>query len=142
MPNKEKNLIKEFQLSWAKNKYWVMSRSQQSYNHIRLMARGNSWSLKKQKEYENLLQMLEKIVPTDTTLAITYQHIWGYFKKISNLEEKEKYKILIQNPLENKIELESFLQSLAKKYNQQYLLNMRWCLTSEENEKVISCKSE
>ncbi|MFW7433072.1 DUF1722 domain-containing protein [Vagococcus carniphilus] len=126
MSEKKLNLLKEFQLSWAKNKYWVMSRSQQAYNHIRLMARENKWTLEKQKEYENLLKSLEKITPTSKTLKVAYQHIWGYFKKVATSKEKEKYKMLIEMPLDNSYLLEKFLKLLSQKYEQCYLLNMRW----------------
>ena len=48
----DKELLKAFQSSWSKNKYWVMSRSQQGYNQIRLLAKGNDWTVEKQQEYE------------------------------------------------------------------------------------------
>lgn len=40
MNNQDIYLLKSFQISWSKNKYWVMSRSQQAYNKIRLLAKG------------------------------------------------------------------------------------------------------
>ena len=75
MNSEEKALLKSFQQSWAKNKYWVMSRSQQSYNTIRNMAKGNDWSIEKQQAYEKILSDIEKQEPTDKTLTTAFQHI-------------------------------------------------------------------
>lgn len=127
MKDDEKQLLKEFQLSWAKNKYWVMGHSQQAYNHIRLIAKGNDWTGKKQKEYEDILSDLEKIDPSDKTLRVAYQHIWGYFKKRATPTEKHQYKQLIESSyLQNNNDLDVFLKELSEKYDQTYLLNMRW----------------
>ena len=35
MTETDKQLLKEFQVSWAQHKYWMMSHSQQVYNQIR-----------------------------------------------------------------------------------------------------------
>lgn len=126
------NLLKSFQSSWAKHKYWVMSRSQQAYNEIRLLAKGNDWSLEKQKAYEKILIDLEKIQPTDQTLRVTYQHVWGYFKKLATIEEKQRYLDMIDQSNLLDSQLESFLKELSVKYNQEYLLQMRWFIEDYE----------
>ena len=126
MDIEEKALLTSFQQSWARNKYWVMSRSQQSYNEIRLMAKGNVWSKEKQQTYEEILADLAYKEPTDKTLTTAFQHIWGYFKKFATSEEKDKYKQLIStNPLDSE-SLELFLKEMTQKYQQEYLLNMTW----------------
>lgn len=130
MEQTDKQLLKEFQTSWTKRKYWVMSRSQQAYNDIRLLAKGNQWTQEKHIQYTNKLSELEDYQPTDKTLRVTYQHIWGYFKKIATVEEKNRYKDLIETtPLKSK-ELENFLKELSQKYHQTYLLNIKWGLSS------------
>lgn len=130
MEQTDKQLLKEFQTSWTKHKYWVMSRSQQAYNDIRLLAKGNQWTQEKHTQYTNKLSELEDYQPTDKTLTVTYQHIWGYFKKIATVEEKNRYKDLIETtPLKSK-ELENFLKELSQKYHQTYLLNIKWGLSS------------
>ena len=126
------NLLKSFQSSWAKHKYWVMSRSQQAYNEIRLLAKGNDWSLEKQKAYEKILIDLEKIQPTDQTLRVAYQHVWGYFKKLATTEEKQHYLDMIDQTNLLDSQLESFLKGLSVKYNQEYLLQMRWFVEYSE----------
>lgn len=125
----DKQLLKEFQVSWAQHKYWVMSRSQQDYNQIRELAKGNRWYQEKHEKYMILLKKLENREPTEKTLRNTYQHIWGYFKKEASTKEIDTYTKLIRKlPLESN-ELETFLKELAKKYEKEYLLNMRWPLS-------------
>lgn len=132
MNNQDIYLLKSFQISWSKNKYWVMSRSQQAYNKIRLLAKGNEWSLEKQEAYEKILIDLEKIQPTDQTLRVTYQHVWGYFKKLATVEEKQRYLDMIDQSNLLDSQLETFLKELSVKYNQEYLLQMRWFIEDYE----------
>ena len=129
MTETDKQLLKEFQVSWAQHKYWVMSRTQQAYNQIRELAKGNKWNQEKNETYETLLKDLETTEPTEKTLRNAYQHIWGYFKKEATSKEIYTYTELIKkSPLERN-ELEVFLKELAKKYEKEYLLNMRWPLS-------------
>ncbi|MGL5686421.1 MAG: YbgA family protein [Vagococcus fluvialis] len=129
MTETDKQLLKEFQVSWAQHKYWVMSHSQQAYNQIRELAKGNKWNQEKNETYKTLLKDLETIEPTEKNLRNAYQHIWGYFKKEATLKEIRTYTELIKkSPIESK-ELEVFLKELAKKYEKKYLLNMRWPLS-------------
>lgn len=128
MAENNKELLHTFQKSWAQNKYWVMSRSQQQYNAIRLLAKRNDWSEEKHKQYQEILQHLEHVSPTEKTLRVTYQHIWGYFKRSATLDEKNKFKELSTSYLVNQPQIEPFLKTLADKYKQDYLLNMRWLL--------------
>ncbi|MHC5268910.1 YbgA family protein [Enterococcus sp. LJL98] len=131
MQNENTELLKEFQKSWATKKYWVMARSQQAYNHIRLLAKGNQWTTEKQQQYESLLVDLEQVRPTEKTLRVTYQHLWGYFKKVATEKEKQRYLQLIEAPHLEGIVLETFLKELSQKYQQAYLQKMTWCLTDE-----------
>ena len=121
-----RNELKAFQDSWAKHKYWVMAHSQQAYNYIRLMAKENQWTSCKQAEYEAILFELEALVPTDKSLRVAYEHIWGYFKKEASEREKERYQSLIHLVPMDRNALDVFLHSLAKKYNKSYLLDMKW----------------
>lgn len=126
MQNESSQLLKEFQASWAKRKYWVMSRSQQAYNQIRLLAKGNDWTIEKQQKYESILSELETIQPTDKTLRVAYQHVWGYFKKVATDDEKKCYNQLIREVPLARQRLEFFLKELSQKYHQDYLLQMKW----------------
>ena len=111
-----------------------MAHSQQDYNEIRELAKGNNWNQTKQERYEELLEELETITPTDKTLRVAYQHIWGYFKKQATQEEKNQYKLLIEETHLEINGIEPFLRTLASKYQVTYLLNMRWNFGKEEEQ--------
>lgn len=86
---------------------------------------------KKKKQYEKILIDLEQIKPTDRTLRVAYQHVWGYFKKVATEVEKQRYiKLIDEIPLDSH-QLEDFLKALSLKYNQAYLLQMKWILVDE-----------
>lgn len=118
--------LKNFQQSWSKNKYWVMSRKQQAYNEIRQLAKNNDWNHEKQVRYEEILHEFEVTQPTTKTLTVAYQHIWGYFKKQATVQEKETYKVLLKNFAEDNQAMADFLQQLTQKYQPAYLLQIRW----------------
>lgn len=72
----------QWQEEWAYNKYWVMAHSQQCYEQIRQLAKNNEWSDQKAAAFHRLLDKAARQAPTTQTLTNTYQHVWGYFKKI------------------------------------------------------------
>ena len=118
-------LLQLFQQSWAKNKYWVMGRSQQAYNQIRLLAKHNQWTEEKQRTYEAILASLATVPPTKKTTRVVAEHIWGYFKKEATIQEKVEFQRLLAD--EDIItKMPSFLKQLQKKYPHAYLAQMRW----------------
>lgn len=123
----------KWQEEWAYNKYWVMARSQQYYEQIRLLAKDNEWSTEKNAEFEKLLAKAANEPPTVKTLTNAYQHVWGYFKKIATTEEKQTYLRLLQELSPQTDKLGPFLSRLTEKYQVTYLLNSR--LLQECNEK-------
>lgn len=120
-------LLRGFQQSWSRLKYWVMSRSQQAYNEIRFLAKGNQWTSIKQQRYEEIIEELQTTMPTEQTLTVTYQHIWGYFKKQVTPAEKRRYEaLMMKNKTVAIIEFDTFFQKLTKKYSQPYLAKIYW----------------
>ena len=114
-----------WQQDWAENKYWVMAHSQQHYNQIRQLAKNNDWTVDKTTEFNRLLAEAEQQVPTVKTLTTAYQHIWGYFKKIATLEEKETYLTTLAQLAGGHDQLGPFLKGLTVKYQVAYLLQSR-----------------
>ncbi|MEL5723090.1 DUF1722 domain-containing protein [Lactiplantibacillus pentosus] len=100
--------MSEWQRVWAWQKYWVMARSQQHYNALRTLARGNQWSAQKAARFEQLLLEVEKIPPTTATLTNAYQHVWGYFKRDSTEAEKQRYLDLLATLTPNSDQLGCF----------------------------------
>lgn len=117
--------MSEWQRVWAWQKYWVIARSQQHYNALRALARGNQWSAQKAARFEQLLLEVEKIPPTTTTLTNAYQHVWGYFKRDSTEAEKQRYLDLLATLTPDSDQLGPYLKQLAGKYQVKYLLASR-----------------
>ena len=114
-----------WQKVWAVNKYWVMSKSQQQYDYIRLLAKNNQWMPQKTQELGSIIDSLESVSPTKQTLTTTYQHIWGYFKKKCTDEELHQYLRLLDNLQPNNDNLGPFLAQLTNKYQIDYLQKSR-----------------
>jgi UV DNA damage endonuclease len=89
---KEDLHIKELEKEWARYKYYVLSKSANIYNEIRVML--------KDKEHPDALKFYELIeiarkLPDDLGAQINaIQHIWGYFKSKATESERKRYKKL------------------------------------------------
>lgn len=110
---------KKTEILWLEEKYNVMFHSQNHYNAIR-QAMKNKASY---KEISALIEQALNLTPTEGSMRNACQHMWGYFKKSANEEEKKQYEQLIQTT--NFSELLSFLRELAKEYDVTYLLESR-----------------
>ncbi len=102
-----------------------MAHSQQCYEQIRRLAKNNEWSDQKAAAFHRLLDKAAHKAPTTQTLTNTYQHVWGYFKKICTTQEKQTYLHLLQTLSPQTDDLGPFLGYLASKYQVTYLLNSR-----------------
>ncbi|MFA9493323.1 DUF1722 domain-containing protein [Streptococcus sp. E17BB] len=118
-------MMTSIQAQWAYHKYWVMGHSQAHYNAIRLLFKGNDWSADKEKDFYRLLAEAQAIAPTGATLRTAYQHIWGYFKKVANDEERDAYKEMIGDETTYE-ELGEFLVQMIENYQPKYLVNSKF----------------
>ncbi|MGG6841639.1 UNVERIFIED_CONTAM: YbgA family protein [Mammaliicoccus sciuri] len=111
----------EIEKLWRHEKYNVMMHSQKSYLDIREALKGDI-------TYDDLQSMIDDakaIVPTTGSIINTYDHMWGYFKKIASEEELNQYLKYKSQYQENEIQYQcliTFIYKLAVKYNQKYLL--------------------
>jgi len=113
---------KNSELLWAKHKYEVMWHSQKYYLSIREMLK----SPVTLDEIESEINKAKQITPTKGSIINTYDHMWGYFKKISDKEEKTTYLLLKDQFLNDNIEpkeLLHFIKFLSEKYQTNYILN-------------------
>ena len=118
---KSKNIKKECEELWAKNKYYVLSKSHKAYLNIR--------EYLKEKEVDiaylqGKIQSVKDIEESKKDFNNAILHVWGYFKKDASDAEKqglfsilEKYMIDESNQ-ETVIE---YINALLKKYPNQYL---------------------
>ena len=77
-----------WQVKWAEHKYWVMARSQQLYNQIRVLAKNNEWTDETTLTFDKLIDEAARQAPTRKTLTTAYEHVWGYFRDTASPSEK------------------------------------------------------
>ena len=129
----QKNIRRECEKLWAKNKYYVLSKSQKIYLEIR--------EYLKEKELD-IVWLNEKIQETrdmkeskkDFRNAIL--HIWGYFKKKASTIEKQVLFNILNEYMEGKNNQNAvieYINSLLKKYPNEYL-EKSTLLTGEQYE--------
>ena len=118
---RHKDIRRECEKLWAKNKYYVLSKSQKIYLEIR--------EYLKEKELD-VIWVNEKIQETrdmkeskkDFRNAIL--HIWGYFKKQSSEIEKQELFNILGEYMEGKNNQEyviEYINYLLRKYPNKYL---------------------
>ncbi len=115
------NMRRECEVLWAKNKYYVLSKSHKVYLEIR--------EYLKRKEVD-ILYLKEKILnlrdveesKKDFNNAIL--HVWGYFKKDASDVEKQGLFCILEKYMTEKANQEAvieYIKVLLKKYPNQYL---------------------
>ena len=118
---RQKDIRRECEELWAKNKYYVLSKSQKAYLEIR--------EYLKKKELD-VLWLNEKIQETrdmkeskkDFSNAVL--HIWGYFKKNASTIEKQVLFDILNEYMEGKNNQKVVIECiniLLKKYPNEYL---------------------
>ncbi|HFV7335507.1 TPA: YbgA family protein [Staphylococcus aureus] len=110
---------------WREEKYHVLLHSQQSYQMIRN-------ALKKNLSLHQVQQMIDDALLIEPSIGSVcnnaFDHMWGYFKKCANEEERQQSKLLKADFINGKIDTQTllgFLAELANKYDVQYLLQSR-----------------
>ena len=130
---RHKDIRRECEKLWAKNKYYVLSKSQKIYLEIR--------EYLKEKELD-VIWVNEKIQETrdmkeskkDFRNAIL--HIWGYFKNEATEIEKQGLCNLLEEYMSGKNDQKSvieYINILLKKYPNEYL-EKSTLLKGEEDE--------
>jgi len=130
---RHKDTRRECEELWAKNKYFVLSKSQKAYLEIR--------EYLKEKELD-VVWLNEKIQETrdmkeskkDFSNAIL--HIWGYFKKDASTIEKQVLFDILNGYMEGKNNQKVVIEcinTLLKKYPNEYL-EKSTLLTGEQYE--------
>ena len=117
----QKNRRRECEELWAKNKYYVLSKSQKAYLEIR--------EYLKQKELDVLwlnekIQEIRNMKESKKDFRNAILHIWGYFKKNASIIEKEALFNILNEYMEGKNNQNAvieYINSLLKKYPNEYL---------------------
>ena len=130
---KHKDTKKECEELWAKNKYYVLSKSHKAYLDIR--------EYLKEKEADILslhekIQKVRDIKESKKDFSNAILHVWGYFKKEASEIEKQGLFNILEEYMEGKNNQESvieYINTLLKKYPNKYLQEST-LLTGEQNE--------
>ena len=130
---KHKNIKKECEELWAKNKYYVLSKSHKAYLDIR--------EYLKEKEVDILslhekIQKVRDIKESKKDFSNAILHVWGYFKKEASEIEKQGLFNILEEYMEGKNNQESVIEyssTILKKYANKYLQEST-SLTGEQNE--------
>ena len=118
---KSKNIKKECEELWAKNKYYVLSKSHKAYLDIR--------EYLKEKEVDiaylqGKIQSVKDIEESKKDFNNAILHVWGYFKKDASETEKQGLFVLLEEYMEGENSQEAviqYLNALLKKYPNKYL---------------------
>ena len=130
---KHKNIKKECEDVWAKNKYYVLSKSHKAYLEIR--------EYLKEKEVDILslhekIQKVRDVKESKKDFSNAILHVWGYFKKEASEIEKQGLFNILEEYMEGKNNQESvieYINTLLKKYPNKYLQEST-LLTGEQDE--------
>ena len=125
-----KNIRKECEELWAKNKYYVLSKSHKEYLWIREYLKGNELDVSFLKDK---IQKIKDMNESRKDFSNAVLHVWGYFKKDASATEKLELFDLLNEYLEERSSQKvviDYVNSLLKKYPNEYL-EMSTFLTGE-----------
>lgn len=116
-----KNIKKECEDLWAKNKYFVLSKSHKAYLDIR--------EYLKEKEVDiaylqRKIQSVKDIEESKKDFNNAILHVWGYFKKDASETEKQGLFVLLEEYMKGENSQEAviqYLNALLRKYPNKYL---------------------
>ena len=118
---RNKDIRRECEELWAKNKYFVLSKSHKAYLEIRGYLRGTEldvlWLNEKIQETRDMKESKK-----DFSNAVL--HIWGYFKKDASTIEKQALFDILNEYMERKNNQKVVIEcinTLLKKYPNEYL---------------------
>lgn len=109
---------------WAKYKYYILSKSAQTYNEIRTLLKNKSNP--DAIAFYTLIESALKAPVSKGAQINAIQHVWGYFKKVATDAEKTKFSKLLdgyQNDKKSAQTIKNYMYTLSEKYSIEYLLN-------------------
>lgn len=118
---KHKNARRECEDLWAKNKYYVLSKSHKVYLEIR--------EYLKEKEVDTIylnekIQQVREMEESKKDFSNAILHVWGYFKKEASEIEKIEFFKRLEEYMDGKNEQNyviEYINALLNKYPNKYL---------------------
>ena len=118
-----KNIRKECEELWAKNKYYVLSKSHKEYLGIREYLKGNELDVSFLKDK---IQKIKGMNESRKDFSNAVLHVWGYFKEDASAVEKQELFNTLNEYMEERSSqtvVIDYLNTLLKKYPNEYLEN-------------------
>lgn len=118
---KHNNVRRECEDLWAKNKYYVLSKSHKAYLEIR------EYLKEKEVDITHLNQKIEnvrKMEESKKDFSNAILHVWGYFKKDASEIEKQEFFNRLEEYMNGKSEQNyviEYINALLNKYPNKYL---------------------
>ena len=117
----QKNSKKECEVLWARNKYYVLSKSHKVYLEIR--------EYLKEKEVDTIylnekIQKVRELEESKKDFSNAVLHVWGYFKKEASEIEKQEFFNRLEEYMDGKNNQKyvvEYINDLLKKYPNKYL---------------------
>lgn len=106
---------------WAKNKYLVLSKSNQIYLEIRQYLKQEDVNIRVVERY---IEQAIKLPEDKGQVTNAFHHVWGYFKKNATSEEKYKFFAKLEEYRDGKTtqnEISKEIRVLLGKYPNKYL---------------------
>ena len=132
---RDKDIRKECEELWAKNKYFVLSKSHKAYLEIREYLRGTKLDILCLKEK---IQKTRDMKESKKDFSNAILHIWGYFKKDASIIEKQTLFDILNEYMDGKNSQKlviEYINNLLKKYpNPNEYLQKSTLLTGEQYE--------
>ena len=125
-----KNIRKECEELWAKNKYYVLSKSHKEYLGIREYLKGDELDVSFLKEK---IKKIKDMNESRKDFSNAVLHVWGYFKKDASAIEKQELFDRLNEYMEERSSQKvviDYVNTLLKKYPNEYLENSTF-LTGE-----------
>ena len=116
-----KNIRKECEELWAKNKYYVLSKSHKEYLGIREYLKGNELDASFLKEK---IQKIKDMNESRKDFSNAVLHVWGYFRKDASAIEKQELFDRLNEYMEERSSRKvviDHLNNLLTKYPNEYL---------------------
>ena len=118
---KYKDMKKDCEDLWAKNKYYVLSKSHKVYLDIREYLKAKEVDIAYLQEK---IQSVKDIKESKKDFSNAILHVWGYFKKDASETEKQGLFVLLEEYMKGENSQEAviqYLNALLKKYPNKYL---------------------
>ena len=129
----QKNIRKQCEQIWARNKYYVLSKSHKVYLEIR------EYLKESEVELEVLLQKIKQVNEIQESKKDFHNailHVWGYFKNTAEKVEKDELFSLLEEyrtGASNQSSIIHYIHTLLEKYPNNYL-QQSTLITGEKDE--------